>query len=120
MSRVVQILKMRNLGAIKTNIRTVTATTTVTADDSILCVQNGGANITINLPSAASSKGRLIIIKRYTASTGTVTIQAVSGGGNIEALEGTFGATTTLAAIGSRGSQVGFMSDGTVWHRLFN
>lgn len=63
---------------------------------------------TITLPTAASSTGRLVWIKR-TGGTGTVNVN-VSGGGNID------GGTTFAIDNGYSGAP--FYSDGTQWYAL--
>ncbi len=62
--------------------------------------------------------GQTIIVKRNINATGTLTLQPQTG--QIQALNGTLGATTTLAATGARGSSVLFVWDGTRLLRLLN
>jgi hypothetical protein len=81
----------------------------------IIC-NNAGAVITVTLPTPVGRLGRIYIIKRDLGSTGTVAITA--GGAQIQAINGTFAATTTLAALGAYGQHVQFQSDNINWHRI--
>jgi hypothetical protein len=97
---------------------TVTATATLTIDKSLVKVANGAANITITMPSAVGNAGVIMYIGRGIGSTGTITITPAAG--QIEALNGTLGANTSLATIGVVGGRVSFISDGSNWLRLIN
>jgi hypothetical protein len=93
-----------------------TGSLTLTALHYMVNCNNGATAVTITLPAAASNGGRAYIIKRFSGSTGTVTIN--STGGNVQSTAGTFAATTTLAALGTYGQHQQFMSDGSVWNRI--
>lgn len=103
------------VGALTLPVRTVTASATVNAADVLIVVNNGAANVTLTIPSAAGNVGRTIIIKRGTPSTGTVTVNA--GGSQVEALTGAFGATTTIPTTSAQRGAF-FISDGTRWLRI--
>lgn len=61
-------------GAVSANIRQVTSSPTLAADDhTLLCDATGGA-ITVALPSAASSAKRILTIKKVDAGINAVTI----------------------------------------------
>ena len=61
-------------GAVSANIRQVTSSPTLAADDhTLLCDATGGA-ITVALPSAASSAKRILAIKKVDAGINAVTI----------------------------------------------
>jgi hypothetical protein len=96
---------------------TTTATNlTVTAAMYTINCGNAATAIAVTLPSPVGITGRIYIIKRDQGSTGTVTI--VPAAGLIQSLAGTFGANTTLAALGSYGQSAMFQSDGGNWHRI--
>ena len=94
---------------------TSTSLTVTTAMYTINC-NNAAANITITLPTPVGITGRIYVVKRDQASTGTVSITPTAG--NIQALAGTFGSTTSLAALGGYGQSATFQSDGINWHRI--
>lgn len=104
-------------GSISTG--TVTVTTTGAVPDTVerVIVNNGATAITLTLPSPVGRAGRHIVFSRAAGSTGTVTINP--GGGTIQSLAGTMGATTTLAAHSAAGAglDINFRSDGTNWYR---
>jgi hypothetical protein len=64
-------------------------------------VRNGATNITITLPNALTCLGREYIFSRAAGSTGSITI--VGSGTQIQALNGTLGATTSIGAHGTTG-----------------
>lgn len=97
---------------------------TVVDGDVVIAVENEGTGVTISLPSASSSANRIITVKRVrkaagALSTGTVTItpatNATSQAGNIELTDGTFAASSTLAAHGVYGSCLTYLSNGSEW-----
>lgn len=99
-------------GSVRNAARVVTATTTLLPTDNIILVQNGATNITITIPTTLHE----VVISRSVGSTGTVTI--VYAGGTIEALAGTVGATTSLAALGAIGDGRRFRRDPLVTTRM--
>jgi hypothetical protein len=99
-------------------ITTVTATATLTIDKSLIKVANGATNITITIPTPVGNSGTVLYIGRAVGSTGTITITPAAG--QVEALNGTLGANTSLATIGVVGGRVSFISDGANWLRLIN
>lgn len=109
---------LQNSGAIKRNVRNVTATSSLLATDDVLFIGTGATAMTLTLTTPVGNAGRQVTISRNVGSTGTLTI--APGAGQIEALAGTLGATTTLAASGAIGANVVFISDGTNWLRMIN
>lgn len=96
----------------------VSATSTLNTTQGNIKVSNGATAITLTLPSPVGQSGLEFYIGRNTSSTGTITI--LPGAGQIQALTGTLGATTSLAPIGAFGGRVTFVSDGTNWLRKMN
>ena len=94
----------------------VAASTTVTDTNCSIECNNGATAITLTLPAAATCRGRIYMVHSNAGSTGTVTI--TPSGGQIQALAGTLGATTSISALGSYGQHVWFQSDGTNWVRI--
>lgn len=109
---------MQTNGGIKKAIRTVSATGAITVNDCIVFITNGATNITLTMPTPVGNTGLEITLVRSIGSTGTITV--TPGAGQIEALAGTLGATTSLAAIGVYGGSVTFVSNGTNWLRTIN
>ena len=104
-------------GGLATEVKTVTVSGPLTVTDHVVLVNNGGTAFTATLPDAASFVGRHIIIKRINnTSTGAITIN--TAGGQVQALAGTLGATTSLAAIGTYGQAAHFISNGINWYRI--
>ena len=79
-------------------IATTTATLPTTYK-TVIC-QNGATNITLTLPDPSLYVGKIMNFTRDPASTGTITLTN-SGTARIQALAGTVGATTTIAALGA-------------------
>ncbi|HVM86896.1 MAG TPA: hypothetical protein VMT76_01825 [Puia sp.] len=105
-------------GSVAGNMVTVSANYTVLATDYTIYVTNGATAVTITLPAASGATRRIYNIARGTSSTGTITI--ATAGGSVEALSGTLGTTTTVAALGSYGSKITFQSNGTNYVRIGN
>lgn len=104
-------------GGLATEVRTVTVSGALSVTDHVCLINNGAAAFTATLPAAASFQGRHIIVKRIdNTSTGAITIN--TAGGSVQALAGTLGATTSLAAIGTYGQAAHFISNGTNWYRI--
>lgn len=99
-------------------LRSTSTTGSVTETDHTVYVVNDSTAVTQTLPDPSTVSGRIYVIARGTGSTGTITINP--GSGQIEALAGTLGTTTSLAALGSLGAKVTFQSDGTNWRRISN
>jgi hypothetical protein len=108
--------KLQVNGSFALPITTTTTNLTVTAAMYTINCQNTATAITVTLPTPVGIAGRIYIIKRDQGSTGAVTI--LPGAGLIQSLAGTFGANTTLAALGSYGQNVMLQSNGTNWHRI--
>lgn len=79
----------------------ITTTTTLNETHHKVLVRNGATNITITLPNALTCLGREYIFSRAAGSTGSITI--VGSGTQIQALNGTLGATTSIGAHGTTG-----------------
>lgn len=112
------IAQLHIAGNIARNITNVATTSVLTNGQGLIKVNNAATNITLTLPTPVGNSGLEFYIGRNTGSTGTITINP--GGGQIEALAGTLGATTTLAAIGVLGGRVTFISNGVNWLRKQN
>jgi hypothetical protein len=63
-----------------TPYRTVSADTTVNANDYTIFCNVAGANRTITLPAASSNGGRVYVIRRVGAGSNTCTVSPVQGG----------------------------------------
>lgn len=85
-------------------LSTISATHTVTADQSVIFVSAN--TITVTLPAASSCKGRMIWIKQTVAFINT---SVTSLGGNVEGV-----GTYSISSSGSRRACM-FMSDGANW-----
>jgi len=81
-------------GSVSETVTVITATTTLNETHNKILLQNGANAITINLPNALTCLGRKYEFSRYAGSTGGVTI--LPGGGQIQALNGTVGASTSI------------------------
>lgn len=94
-------------------VRTVAATTTLTSNDSVLLVAAPAANVTVNLPAAATVPGRFYFVKRDATATQTVTLDGFGS----ETING-----ATTQAVGAAGTAGGILivCDGTGWHVLAN
>jgi len=104
------------VGSFSLPVLIVNSTTTITSTNCSIECNNGATNITLTLPAPTTCRGRIYMVHRNAGSTGTVTINP--GGGQIQELAGTLGATTTISALGSYGQHVWFQSDGTNWLRI--
>lgn len=89
---------------------TVTANYTVLATDYTIIAKPSASNITITLPAAASSTGRIYIIKRVSANR-TVTIK----GRTSEQIDG-----ANNYVISSNYNSLMIQSDGTAWYIIAN
>lgn len=102
--------------SLRTTVATITATGTLPATATRVLVNNGATNITITLPDPALHIGRELWFTRASTSTGTITLAPAAG--QVQALAGTLGATTSITALGNSDSQsVHFFSDGINWYR---
>jgi hypothetical protein len=91
----------------QTPASTVTAATYIVgANDSVL-IFNGGASITVTLPSASANPGRTLVFKNIAA------FAVVSASSNVVPLAGGAAGTAILAA--TAGSFATLQSDGTNW-----
>ncbi len=88
-------------------VRSVTATTTLTANDYILLADPSGGAITVNLPAVASVQPGRAYKVRTTGTTNAVTLD----GNASETIDGS--ATKALASGAIHGVEV--VSDGTAW-----
>lgn len=92
-------------GSQENAVRIVTATTTLTATDYYLGVNNT-ANVIVNLPAAATCLGRVYTICKVSNNGFTVTITPASG---------TVGGAATIVLSSFESVQT-LWSDGTNWH----
>ncbi len=88
-------------GSVGETVTVITATTTLNETHNKILLQNGATAITITLPNALTCLGRKYEFSRYAGSTGGVTI--LPSGGQIQALNGTVGATTSIGAHSAAG-----------------
>ncbi len=79
-----------------TGVRLVTGTGALTLADDKIIVNNAAANITLTLPAPATAVGKCISFSRAPGSTGTITLATPAG--QIQNLNGTAGATTTIGS----------------------
>jgi hypothetical protein len=86
---------------------TVTGSYSVTASDYLILADASGGAVTINLPAAASNKGRTLFIKKVDSGTNTVTIDP-NGAELID------GAATYASAIPNLTTQI--VCDGAGWY----
>ena len=109
-------------GSVAETVTVITATTTLNETHNKILLQNGATAITITLPNALTCLGRKYEFSRYAGSTGKITI--LPGGGQIQSLNGTVGATTSIgahsaASLGLRHSFTAVNIGGVgVWVRL--
>lgn len=88
-------------GSVSETVTVITATTTLNETHNKIVVQNAATAITITLPNALTCLGRKYEFSRYAGSTGGITI--LPGGGQIQALDGTVGATTSIGLHSAAG-----------------
>lgn len=74
---------------------------TLTTGDYVLFVNTAGGNVVVNLPSAASSRGRFFIVKKRTNDANTVTVtragaDTIDGAATAVLAGGTFGSMTLV------------------------
>ena len=95
-----------NLGGLISAPLTKTGNFTVgSGETNFIC--NGGASITVTLPTASTNTGRVLVIKNIAAFT------VVSASANVVPLAGGAAATAILAAVAGRFATL--VSDGTNW-----
>jgi hypothetical protein len=88
-------------------VRTITANDTATTADGFIKVDTTAGNVTLTLPTAASMKGRVLIVKKI--STPDVNLVTLDGNG-AETIDG---ATTYVFNIPLM--SVSLISDGAAW-----
>ena len=103
-------------GSFALQVLIVNASITLNDNHCSIECNNGATPITITLPAATTCRGRIYMVHRNAGSTGTITITPTAG--QIQALNGTLGATTSITALGNYGQHVWFQSDGTNWVRI--
>jgi hypothetical protein len=86
--------------------RTVTSSTTLTASDHTVFVATSGGSATISLPAAASSVGKIFVIKNLGNETSTITIDPNGS----EAIE-----TNSTLGMGDPHDSYMIQCDGTGW-----
>lgn len=89
--------------------QTKATTYTATIDDEVVLCDGSISGWTLTLPTAASAKGRLLIVKALSVSGGNITID----GNGSETIDG---ATTLVISTAYRA--VTLCSDGSSWHVL--
>lgn len=107
------------VGIIKVTYGNGNFTYNVPEDISKLIIDaNGSSTLTVVLPDPTLCKGRLISISRATNGTKTITVDPV-GTNNIQNLDGSITATTSIAANSATGDGINiqFWSDGVIWYR---
>ena len=104
-------------GAVSLGITTITATGALPVGATKFILNNAAAAIIITMPDPSLYTGRFVSFTRNAISTGTVTLSASVG--QIQALSGTLGATTTIGAHSATGGgvDIDFFSDGVNWYR---
>ena len=95
-------------GSIAYSIATKTASYTATANDYTIVCNNAGA-VTISLPAANTASGRIYVIKKISAVSNNVTIDA-------NALETIDGSLTRVLTVANE--VVTIQCDGTGWYVL--
>jgi len=99
----------QSTGAEVKPITTKTANYTLTSTDYTILVDATSGNLTMTLPSASSSTGRIYNIKKIDASANTVTLQA----NGAELIDG-----TNTKVISMQWSNINIQSNGTSWYIL--
>lgn len=87
-------------------VRSTTSTVTVTASDQTILADVSGGAISVNLPTAASVRGKVYMIKKTSTGSNSVTIDPAGS----EQIAG----TTVLVFNGNKGARQ-IISDGTAW-----
>lgn len=107
--------RMLNAPLIVDTVIIATTQTLPIANRLHVILNNGATNITLTLPSTF---GNCYRFSRNSTSTGTVTLQGSAG--QIQALNGTIGATTSLGIHSATGAGLNhnFTFDGTNWMRI--
>ncbi len=90
------------IGSVAETVTVITATTSLNATHNKIVLNNGAANIVITLPDALTCIGRKYEFTRYAGSTGAVGITPAAG--QIQALAGTLGATTSIGSHNGAGA----------------
>lgn len=101
-----QTLSNKTLSGYRTSVRATSATTTLTATDTLLIANAASGAITVNLPTAASASGQVYSVKKIDASANAVTIDP-SGA---ETIDG-----TATKIISAQYGSLTFQSDGATW-----
>jgi hypothetical protein len=95
-----------NGGQFLVGIRTITASDSVDASDTVILANATGGAVTVTLPAVATSEGRQLIVKKIDASANAVTID----GAGSETIDGTTTKSTTTQYALYR-----IVCDGTYW-----
>ncbi len=88
------------------NVKSVSANYSATSSDSIILGTGGTGGITITLPPASQSKGKVLSFKKIDAGLGAVTID----GYGTETIDG-----AATYALSSQNASVTLVCDGTAW-----
>ena len=89
-------------GSVAETVTVITASITLNNTHNKIVVNNGATAITVTLPNALTCLGRKYEFSRYAGSTGTVNITPSVG--QIQAFNGTVGATTTIGGHSAAGA----------------
>lgn len=108
---------MHNIDSYRFTTQTITATSALSLLVDYYIIGNGAVNITLTLPDPTSCNGKMYVISRNAGSTGTITLTTT--GGQIQALNGTLGATSSIGAHSAAGAGVDIRiwSNGINWYR---
>lgn len=101
-----RVKALEAVGAEYAKARTITASTTVAADDGLLLADATAAAITVTLPAAASSAGRWLVVKKIDASANLVTLD----GNASETIDG-----ATTKALTAQYDSITVHCDGIAW-----
>ena len=89
-------------GSVAETVTVITGSITLNNTHNKIVVNNGATAITVTLPNALTCLGRKYEFSRYAGSTGTINITPSVG--QIQALVGTVGATTTIGGHTAAGA----------------
>jgi len=86
-----RLAALETVGAAYGNVRAITASGSVAADDYLIVADATAGAVVVSLPAAATNDGRLVIVKKTDISVNTVTLD----GNSAETIDGA--ATQVLA-----------------------
>jgi len=103
-----------NGSVIVAGVTTITGTTYTVASTDYLLICNNSATLTITLPTASSSTGRVLKLVKYNTSS------IVSASSNVGALSAGTAGTTFFTSNSVAGKFCEIISNGTVWQIVAN